>query len=158
MKLVRQVSLRSVKGTATSVFEVDLCEVAQGRFVVNFRHGKQGQRLTDGSKTALPVDRAQADRVFNALVQEKKRKGYVDVAAGGPPIATRKVEVPTAPGASTELDARATKLLGYLLSPDACPPRFPLRRVVWRAGELRLQAAAPYLQAMLTAPPRRLLD
>ncbi|MEM9463294.1 MAG: hypothetical protein AAGF11_54635 [Myxococcota bacterium] len=162
MKLVRHVSLRSVKGTATAVFEVDLCEVGPDRFVVNFRHGKHGQRLTDGSKTALAVDRAQADRIFNTLVQQKKRKGYVDVAAGAPSITTRPINVPTtttattASGDSTALDARGTRLIGYLLSPGACPPHLPLRRVIWRAGELRLRPAAPILAKMLDKPPRGL--
>src|SRR5690606_14721375 len=51
VKLLRQTRLRSVKGTTTSVFEVDLCEVGPGAFVVNFRFGKQGKRFIEGTKT-----------------------------------------------------------------------------------------------------------
>ena len=142
--------LRSVQRTTTAVFEIDLCEVGDGQFVVNFRHGKRGGKLVDGTKTILPVGRDEAERTFNKLVQDKKRKGYVDADAGlgGLPGATaaptrERVEVDTA-----GLDGRAATLVRYL-EDRGRPREFPLHRVIWRAGELRLRAAVPALLELL---------
>lgn len=143
------------------MFEIDLCEVGPTRYVVNFRYGKKGKRLTDGTKTTTPLGRDEAERVFLALVAEKKRKGYVDASApaGGmlgaptPPAVTapaRTLETPV------EEDPRARTLLGYLSSPKSCTKQFKLRRVVWRAGELRLTAAAPALRKLLAEGDRAL--
>ncbi|HRG99357.1 MAG TPA: WGR domain-containing protein, partial [Polyangiaceae bacterium] len=77
MKLVTQTVLVFVEGRSEKVYEVDLCEVGAGRFVVNFRYGKKGAALKDGSKTVAPVSRAEADRVFEKLVSTKVEQGYV---------------------------------------------------------------------------------
>ncbi len=79
MRLVRQTRLRSVQGTTTSVFEIDLCEVGSNTYVVNFRYGKKGKRLTDGTKTTSPLGRDAAERVFLALVAEKKRLSLIHI-------------------------------------------------------------------------------
>lgn len=77
MKLVTQTVLVFVEGRSEKVYEVDLCEVGASRFVVNFRYGKKGAALKDGSKTVAPVARAEADRVFEKLVSSKLEQGYV---------------------------------------------------------------------------------
>lgn len=144
------------------MFEIDLCEVGSNTYVVNFRYGKKGKRLTDGTKTTSPLGRDAAERVFLALVAEKKRKGYVDASApaggmlGAPtPAAVSAPARPlTVPGVSG--DPRTRALLGYLTAPKSCTAQFPLRRVIWRAGELRLTAAAPALRKLLTEGDRAL--
>ncbi|MEQ1507715.1 MAG: hypothetical protein ABMB14_36135, partial [Myxococcota bacterium] len=69
MKRVRHVSLSLADGgTSDRVYEVDLCEVGPDRFVVNFRFGRRAGPLQEGTRTALPVGRAEADRVFDRLV------------------------------------------------------------------------------------------
>ncbi|HZU97847.1 MAG TPA: hypothetical protein VFF73_14190, partial [Planctomycetota bacterium] len=68
MKLVRQASLAYQGGTSDKVYEVDLCEVGPDRFVVNFRYGRRGSNLRDGTKTTTPVSRAEAEKVFDRLV------------------------------------------------------------------------------------------
>ena len=55
MKLVRQARLLFVEGKSEKVYEVDLCEVGPNKLVVNFRYGKKGAALKDGSKTVAPV-------------------------------------------------------------------------------------------------------
>ncbi len=161
MRLVRQSRLRSVQGTTASVFEIDLCEVGSNAYVVNFRYGKKGKRLTDGTKTTNPVGRDEGERIFLALVAEKKRKGYVDASAplGGMLGAPSPPSVP-APARPLQVaaggDPRARALLGYLASPKSCTKRFPLHRVVWRAGELRVAAAAPALRKLLAEGDRAL--
>jgi hypothetical protein len=69
MKLIKQTRLVFVEGKSDKVYEVDLCEVGANQFVVNFRYGKRGAALKDGSKTVAPVKRDEADRVFAKLVQ-----------------------------------------------------------------------------------------
>jgi hypothetical protein len=65
MRLVKQTRLVFVEGRSDKVYEVDLCEVGTNQFVVNFRYGKRGAALKDGSKTAAPVKLADAERVFD---------------------------------------------------------------------------------------------
>lgn len=161
MRLVRQTRLRSVRGTTTSVFEVDMCEVGSGAFVVNFRFGKKGKRFTEGTKTTRPVGRDEAERIFLDVVARKKRNGYVDASApvGGllsPPPPAAAVTPPRKLDLPQTSDARATRLLGYLASPKTCSPQFPLRRVIWRVGELRISEAAPLLRELLTKGHRAL--
>ena len=76
MRLVRQTRLRSVRGTTTSVFEVDMCEVGSGAFVVNFRFGKKGKRFTEGTKTTRPVGRDEAERIFLMFERLHNREDY----------------------------------------------------------------------------------
>lgn len=155
MKLVRQLALEQTEGPTTRVYEVDLCELGPERFVVNFRFGRKGGVLQDGSRTPLPVPRAQAERVFDALVAEKTSKGWLPPGALRPAApAPPPSQTPAAPAAVLGGDPRAERILAVLAgrarpwghSPDAA---------VWRAGELHLRAAAPLLASRLpTAPPR----
>jgi len=48
VKLIKQVSLYFQEGRADKVYEVDLCEVGPGQYVVNFRYGRRGTALKDG--------------------------------------------------------------------------------------------------------------
>src|SRR5829696_10252013 len=75
MKLVRQTKLHFREGNSDKVYEVDLCEVGD-KFVVNFRYGRHGTSLKEGTKTASPVSRDEAEKTFQKLVDEKARKGY----------------------------------------------------------------------------------
>src|SRR5215472_7275646 len=64
VKLIKQVRLEFRQGTSDKVYEVDLCEVGPGQYVVNYRYGRRGTTLRDGSKTAAPVPRDKAESVF----------------------------------------------------------------------------------------------
>lgn len=140
MKLVRQVVLGLREGTSDKVYEIDLCELGPDRFVVNFRFGRRGTRLQDGSKTPLPVGRADAERIFDALAREKRAKGYRE---GAPPAAA---EPP--PRFEDVEDPRARRVLAGLHGPD-------LDRWIWRAGELRVRAAVPRLVELLAGATTR---
>src|SRR4051812_3888058 len=87
MRLLNQVRLEFREGTSDKVYEVDLCEVGPGQFVVNFRYGRRGSALRDGSKTPAPVSQAQAQQIFDSLVAEKRGKGYRDTAGTTPAAA-----------------------------------------------------------------------
>ena len=75
MKLVCQTKLQFKEGNSDKVYEVDLCEVGE-KFVVNFRYGRRGTDLKEGTKTTNAVDFEEAEKIFQKLVDEKTRKGY----------------------------------------------------------------------------------
>ncbi|MBC7923828.1 MAG: WGR domain-containing protein, partial [Ferruginibacter sp.] len=148
MKFIQQASLWFSEGTADKVYEVDLCEVSAGQFVVNFRYGRRGTALRDGTKTTLPVPEAQARKIYDQLVGSKTREGYRE--AGGPASTTAP---PPAVGTIPPAD-RPAYLLELLRSslPSGTLPkttRWPLGRLIWRTGELRLREAVPFLLALL---------
>jgi bifunctional non-homologous end joining protein LigD len=59
-------------------------EETDGGFVVNFEFGRRGSALKAGTKTASPVDRAAAVRIYEKLVNEKLAKGYTPGEDGTP--------------------------------------------------------------------------
>lgn len=79
MKLIQQVKLHFQDATSDKVYEIDLCEVDESTYLVNFRYGRRGQQLREGTKTDLPVSLATAQKVFEKLIADKKKKGYQDV-------------------------------------------------------------------------------
>ena len=164
MKLVKQTKLVFREGSSDKVYEVDLCEVGTNQFVVNFRYGKRGGTLKDGSKTVAPVKRDEADRVFDKLVRSKVDSGYVDAstpapAAPAPRPAAASPAPPPAPGTvPVSRDPRAQKILERLAATGserrwfrgtASAPSWPLERAIWRAGELGIKEAEPLLIALI---------
>jgi len=93
MKVIRQSKLHFKEGNSDKVYEVDIAEVGAGEYVVNFRYGRRGSALKEGSKTTSPVGLPQAETLFNALEAEKRKKGYLTDGISGavsvaPPVAT----------------------------------------------------------------------
>lgn len=84
MKFVKRAKLAFTEGNSDKVYEVDLCELlndSERRFLVNFRYGRRGAKLKEGTKTPQPLDYRQAEDIFNSLVVSKTNKGYVDVSS-----------------------------------------------------------------------------
>jgi predicted DNA-binding WGR domain protein len=75
MNLIRQTQLHFREGNSDKDDEVDLCETDE-KFVVNFRYGRRGAGLKEGTKTVAPVSREQAETIFQKLVDEKTKKGW----------------------------------------------------------------------------------
>ncbi len=162
MKLITQTRLVFVEGRSEKVYEIDLCEVGSGQFVVNFRYGKKGAALKDGSKTVAPVGRAEADRVHAKLVQSKIEQGYVREdeieaararAASAPSLGSTQASqasvVDTGARRATD-DARKHVILERLsrvgtdrrwFRREGAARTWPLERAIWRAGDLRLREA-----------------
>ncbi|PTL75589.1 hypothetical protein [Vitiosangium sp. GDMCC 1.1324] len=163
MKLLEQVTLLFQEGKSDKVYEVDLLEVSPGQCVVNFRYGRRGTALKDGSKTPVPVPQAEAKRVFDKLVQSKLDSGYLRGGAPGTPVSPPAPRVPEPPPPRVEAPAgtspRERALLEQLQQEASARQWFrranvraqprALERVIWRAGELRLRAAEPLLLPML---------
>lgn len=141
MKLIRRASLAFREGTSDKVYEVDLCEVQTGKFVVNFRYGRRGATLKEGSKTGTPVPLPAAERVFADLVQSKVSKGYRDQAI--PAAAPKK------PVASPSPADQKAAILDALRNGRKTASGWTVGRAAWRAGELRLAEAAPHLVRIL---------
>lgn len=152
MKLVRQASLAYQGGTSDKVYEVDLCEVGPERFVVNFRYGRRGSNLRDGTKTTTPVSRAEADKVFDRLVASKKAEGYWDAANPPTPATAPTVAVPppAAAAAPNGIPGRE-KWIIEVLSGSKRPGKSGKARAAWRAAELDLRSAEFYLLPLASA-------
>lgn len=140
MKLIRQVNLSFAKGNSDKVYEVDLCEVGVGQFVVNFRYGRRGSSLRDGTKTPAPVDRANAEKIFDDLVASKTKKGYSESGSAASPSIPATAKSVSEPNASSMSDPVALAILNRIAKGPE-PSNWKLSRAVWRAGELRLREA-----------------
>jgi predicted DNA-binding WGR domain protein len=161
--VLEQAMLLFQEGKSDKVYEVDLLEVSPGQCVVNFRYGRRGTALKDGSKTPVPVPQAEAKRVFDKLVQSKLDSGYVRGGAPGTPVSPPTPRAPAPPPprveAPTGLSPRERTLLQQLQQEAnarqwfrradvRAQPRH-LERVIWRVGELRLRSAEPLLLPLL---------
>jgi hypothetical protein len=164
LKLIKTIALESREGKSDKVYEVDLAEVGPDRFVVNFRYGRRGAKLQSGSKTAVPVARDKAEKIYDELVGEKVGKGYHE--PGAAPAAAKAAAPagaaaqPGATAAAGPVDVAARReevILARLRGATRFQTQWKLSRVVWRAGELRVRTAEPLLWSFLRGekkPPR----
>ena len=146
MKIVRSARLWFKEGTSDKVYEVDLVDAeaadASARFLVNFRFGRRGQTLQEGTKTPAPVSREAADKIFDSVIVSKVNDGYRRMDGGDSASSRRIHPRPLQEGRERELIARL----------EACLRQpWPLKerdRLFWRVGETRLAAAGPLLIAI----------
>lgn len=142
MKLIKQIKLYFQEGTSDKVYEIDLCESGDG-FLVNFRYGKRGATLKEGTKTIFPVDLQEANKVFDSLEKEKRSKGY---STEGEPMSV--VNKPAQGSKDNERRKKAIlKILKNALDVDE-PENWPMSRVFWRAGELNIHESIPFIQKL----------
>jgi len=80
---MKKVTLYFNQGGSDKVYQAAI-EKVDGGFMVNFAYGKRGSTLRTGSKTSLPVEEDKATKIFNALVKNKKSKGYSEGVDGTP--------------------------------------------------------------------------
>ena len=179
MRLIHHYSLTFSRSGSTKVkvFEIDLCEVGSSRFVVNYRYGRQGHPLRDGTRTLSPVSRSEADHICDRLLNDKLRSGYrisaqspqasapssPPAAAPAPPaqpVQTHTVnpvwasqalptDGPDLAGAASREETILRWLDWHAAPPDGVRAKWPLHRVVWRAGELSMSSATPKLIKLL---------
>jgi predicted DNA-binding WGR domain protein len=171
MQLTQRITLLCQDGKSDKVYEVDLVQVgvdAAGILLyrVNFRYGKRGKSLREGSETVTAVPEAEARRAFDKLVASKIKKGYRDVTgADVAELTPDKAPITIAAPKTKALDTtgRNQHILDRLRqaamagSEVVNPSKkvWPIDRVIWRAGELRLRDAAPLLLPLLTTDPLR---
>ncbi|HUJ58174.1 MAG TPA: WGR domain-containing protein [Kofleriaceae bacterium] len=85
MATVRSIELFFQEGTSDKVYNAAIVERG-GAFTVTVEWGRRGARLNTGAK-AVNVTRAEADRMFERLVRDKRSKGYEERTAGHQPAA-----------------------------------------------------------------------
>ncbi|MDB4265525.1 WGR domain-containing protein, partial [bacterium] len=143
MKLVRQTKLAFQEGASDKVYEVDLCEASEGEFIVNFRYGRRGASLREGTKTPFPESLVKAENIFAALVAEKTKKGYlINGESGGPAEIPKVAEVPSAVD-----NPRVTATIARI-GRGFGEEGWRLSRAVWRAGQWQITAAVPALRSL----------
>lgn len=175
MRVIEQSRLWFREGTSDKVFEIDLVEVATNQYVVNFRFGRRGTALKDGTKTALPLSLDKARAVFGKLVDEKLAGGY---QTGAPPTSAPppRAPAPASPPASAGGAAppggggpyrgggggggdpfrrKKDAILAILRAGPGIGPE--IGRAVWHAGDLDLVEAEPHLLALFDKQPPKYL-
>ncbi|HKO52828.1 MAG TPA: WGR domain-containing protein [Polyangiaceae bacterium] len=147
MKIVDQARLGFREGNSDKVYEVDLVEVATAQYVVNFRYGRRGTALRDGTKTPLPISLERARSLFTALVAEKTNRGYQPIS-GAPSTGPQ-------PGARSGVDPaeRAARTAQALITALERGHRgqTPLYLAVRKVGDRGLQQAEPALLELLAS-------
>ncbi|YCM42527.1 WGR domain-containing protein [Verrucomicrobiaceae bacterium 227] len=139
MRLVRQTKLFYQKGTSDKVYEIDLCEAGDGEFIVNFRYGRRGSLLREGTKTPFPESRPKAEDLFSKLVAEKTTKGYrPEVDLGTPATIPPVIDTPK------DHDPRISATIARIQKGPGDAP-WKLSRALFRAGQWRLTDALPHL-------------
>jgi hypothetical protein len=161
MERIRNARLFFHEGKSDKVYEVDLCDLGsrsgKARYLVNFRYGRRGGSLREGTKTKAPVSLEEANKLFDSVVVSKTNKGYLLAEERIPPDEVTP-ETLTLSSADQPEDPRAQIILDRLAA--AQQKRLPpaeVKRAVWRAGELRLQPAA-VLIGQLSGQDDDLLD
>ncbi|MEJ2229049.1 MAG: hypothetical protein P8Y67_12630 [Alphaproteobacteria bacterium] len=150
MKIVRTLKLWFREGTSDKVYEVDLVDTEaadpEARFLVNFRYGRRGKTLRDGTKTPAPLSRASAEKVFDSIVVAKMNDGYL---RSDGEEAYAPASVSAVPSVAQPEDARKRALLAQVEACQRNPwPEEKRDRLFWRLGELRMKEATPALLAL----------
>ncbi|TXH68445.1 MAG: hypothetical protein E6Q83_13550 [Thiothrix sp.] len=174
MKLLRRTTLHFQQGNSDKIYEVDIVELSTDQHLVNFRYGRTGKTLTEGSKTPEAVAYKKAETIANSLLVSKINSGY-QVIQGYDPIS--KTTIGNAPNTSPvqlrtittaepktrdekirarlEKFAQGTraftsfndkKTIGYI-------DGYSLTRSIWAAGELRIAGLVDALAAVLAGKP-----
>jgi predicted DNA-binding WGR domain protein len=141
MKLTKQSKLFFKEGNSDKVYEIDLCEISNGLFVVNFRFGKRGSILKEGTKTEKPISQVSAELVFDALEAEKRKKGYQSEQEMFQPMP----DLPEITSGNVIENVILKRLKGLVDGKNTFKTEWKPSRVIWRAGELRLKDAVPYI-------------
>lgn len=141
MKLIKQSKLFFKEGNSDKVYEIDLCEINDSQYVVNFRFGKRGSTLKEGTKTTSPISLVSAEQVFDSLEAEKRRKGYQSEEEMFQPLP--EINIPNS--VNLPDNAILKRLKAALDGTKAFKTEWKLSRVIWRAGELKLQEAVPFI-------------
>lgn len=145
MQVVRSVRLWMKEGGSDKLYEVDLVDLERAdndaRYLVNFRYGRRGTSLRDGTKTTSPVTRANAEKLFDSVVVSKINGGYRRIDGDAPPLNVRD--------AGVDANGRDAELLRKLaVCARSAWPEKERDRLLWRLGVVRPASAYPQLAAL----------
>ncbi|PSB56509.1 WGR domain-containing protein [Chamaesiphon polymorphus] len=156
MQLIQRTTLVYQAGSSDKVYEVDLCQVAPDRYMVNYRYGRRGGNLREGAETVAAVPLNEAQRVFERLIRSKVTKGYREAGTVAPEAVAANVSVPVN---IDEPDTRNRAVLARLMlavnnrNAISKPKEWKIDRAIWRSGELQLAAATPLLMQLWGSNP-----
>jgi hypothetical protein len=152
MKVVRTAKLSFKAGGFDKIYEIFIVdnETSKGgaRFLINFRYGRSGGTMREGTRNSTPITRDTAEKLFDSILVAKANEGYrrVDAPAAFQVGQVSKEMPPSPQWRARERDGRARELLARL---EACArdpwPEKDRERLFWRVGEARLTDAAPLL-------------
>lgn len=161
MKLIENAILRFKEGNSDKAYEVELLEVSNDKYLVNFSFGKYGSVLKPGTKTENPVSLQEAKKIFDELVLSKTKKGYI--ASNN----NSETKVLTKPYFEYDREKQKDEILSKLsISQDKTGKILSIKklfnkkekeykkdkslgRIIWRAGELKIKEALAYLLELL---------
>lgn len=139
MNLIKRTTLH-YQGNTQSVYEVNLWEVEEGKYDVNFIYIQFNNYSTAGTKTNQPVSLAEAEKIFYRFIRDKKKRGYVDV------FQTSDDSMSITQPFFDDVE-RKRVILERLENKK--PSKWKLDRAIWRAGELKITEATPLLIDLL---------
>jgi len=112
------ISLYFREGSSDKVYHAQIAPESNDLYSVNFQYGRRGSTLQTGTKTAAPVALAQARKILDKLLAEKRAKGYIEGESGVPysggEMANRRFEY--TPQLLNSIDEAA--MLEYIRDPD----------------------------------------
>lgn len=153
MKLIEQSKLFFKEGNSDKVYEIDLCEVGSNLYVVNFRFGKRGATLKEGTKTPSPVGRPKAQAIFTALESEKTKKGYKKETKANEPK-KEKVFPSSISSKEEAILQRLREAVNKANNPTGeqksiFKSEWKIGRVAWKVGEMKLKSAISFLTELI---------
>ena len=143
VKLAKQTTLYFQQGRSDKVYQVDLCELGPDQYVVNFRYGRRGATLREGTKTTGPVTYREAETIFNELLDSRKAKGYTEE------LQTAPAAPPPPPPRTVDVTDRKQAVLLRLQEGRNSSSNWSLSRAIWRAAELEISEAEPLLHPLV---------
>ncbi|MDY6802950.1 MAG: WGR domain-containing protein [Cyanobacteriota bacterium] len=142
MKLIKKTTLHYQDDRSDKIYEVELCNLGEDRYIVNFRYGRRGGKLKEGTKTDAGVILPKAQQIFDKLVGEKVKKGYRDTSET-PPRETSPPPQESSTQTIAKAELRKQAIMQHL--EGTSNSEWSLDRVIWRAGELKIAEATPLL-------------
>jgi predicted DNA-binding WGR domain protein len=87
---IKSADLFFQEGSSDKEYHLQIIELKEGGYVVNFQYGRRGGPLQSGTKTPEPVSLPEAEKIYEKLKNEKTNKGYEEAADGRSLAATNK--------------------------------------------------------------------
>lgn len=140
MKLIKQTKLFFREGNSDKVYEIDLCQLSESEYLVNFRYGRRGANLKEGTKTPEAVTVDKAENMFSALENEKRKKGYQSEAEIFVEIPLLNINKPT-----SKEETILLRLQDAIESKNSFRGEWKTSRVIWKAAELNMSGTVPYI-------------
>lgn len=143
MRLIKQSKLFYIEGKSDKVYEIDLCEISSNEFLVNFRYGRRGSTLKEGTKTPEAVSREKADALFASLEAEKRKKGYQTETETFVELPVLDVLEPNSIQGTI-----LQRLQDAVDGKNSFKTQWKTSRVIWKAAELEMKEAVPFIMRL----------